>query len=182
MLIAFTGPKKCGKTTAAKTLRDDLAFKRLRFAGAIKEMCAVLLRRLGYEEEEIENRLDGDNKEKRVPELGVTARHMMQTLGSEWGRDHVRPDLWAKVVMTQAKKIKASVVIDDCRFPNEAKAVRENGGHVVRIVRPGLDSSDSHRSEQRHLDVQADHVINNDKGVEEFRDFVRQLPKVLTMI
>jgi hypothetical protein len=38
-------------------------------------------------------------------------------------------------------------VISDVRFPNEAEAITNAGGAVIRISRPGAGEGDSHASE-----------------------------------
>jgi len=186
MLLALTGPKNSGKTTAAKCLAQHHGFAHLRFAGAIKGMVLNLLLRIGYDRQEAIEFVDGDRKEEVIPELGVTGRHLMQTLGSEWGRDHVRPDLWAVVTLEEAQRVMEdegrSVVIDDCRFPNEAEATWERGGVVVRIVRPSAGSADSHRSEQRHTGIDADYTIRNEGSIEDFRSRVSVLPNQLSSL
>jgi hypothetical protein len=49
------------------------------------------------------------------------------------------------------------VVADDCRFGNEAEAVRGQGGVVFEVQRPGFDAAE-HASE---AGIPGDHVIRN---------------------
>lgn len=176
-LIAFSGYKGSGKTTAAKELVEEREFERLRFAGPMKEMITILLERLGYDEEEVEKRVDGPMKNTVVPDLGVTTRHMLQTLGTEWGREHIAKDIWPSITLAQAQNLMAEgqdVVIDDCRFPNEAEIVRERGGRIIRIDR-GLENDDSHASEAYIDDIDPDEVISNDGSISDFRKEVISL-------
>ena len=54
------------------------------------------------------------------------------------------------------------VFISDMRFPNEADLVKELGGCVIRIQRPGLDDGDGHASEHALDDYQGWNAeINN---------------------
>lgn len=82
----------CGKTTSAEYLRA-FGFKRLSFAGPLRRMVAVLLTELGYDYDQLDTLL-GLNKEQPLPSLGVSSRDLMRTLGTEWGRQCVHPQIW----------------------------------------------------------------------------------------
>lgn len=132
LIIAFTGLAGAGKSTAAAYLVKHHRFERVRFAGPLKAMMAAL----GLSQEQIE----GSEKEKPCALLGgKTPRYAMQTIGTEWGRDLIDFDLWIRAwqAAVDAKRPEIPVVVDDCRFPNEAAAVRAAGGVLVRIDRPG---------------------------------------------
>lgn len=145
-IIAFTGLAGSGKSTAAAHLVNRRGFTRVRFAGPLKAMMAAL----GCTPEEI----DGSKKELPCDLLGgKTPRHAMQTIGTEWGRDLISPDLWIRAWQAALAKVPADVpvVVDDCRFPNEADAVIAAGGLVVRIERPGAGTASVHASEGYQL-------------------------------
>ena len=146
LLIALTGPAGCGKSTAAHRLGawNLGGFHRVRFAGPLK----AALRAIGLTEAQV----DGDEKEIPCDLLcGKTPRHAMQTLGVEWGRTHIGADLWARAAMAQAEALRASgrpVVIDDCRFDNEAAAVAAAGGHVIYLTNRRAEGVPEHASER----------------------------------
>lgn len=124
-IIALTGLAGSGKSTAADYLIAVHGFTRVRFAGPLKAM----MRALGLSDRHIE----GDMKE--VPHemlCGKTPRQAMQTLGTEWGRKLIGDDFWINTWHQDAGR-HSRVVVDDCRFPNEAAAVRKLGGEVWRI-------------------------------------------------
>lgn len=154
VLIAFTGLAGAGKSTAALHLVETHGFHRVRFAGPLKAMMAAL----GLSQREI----DGDLKEQPCALLGdQTPRHAMQTLGTEWGRKLIVSDLWIRAWQAAMDALPpgAPVVVDDCRFPNEAEAVRAAGGVIVRIERPGAGTTSVHESEQHQLPTMS--VLNN---------------------
>lgn len=128
-VIAFTGKAGAGKSTAAAYLVRRHGYTRVRFAAPLKQM----MRALGLDDAEIEGHL----KETPSPVLqGKTPRHAMQTLGSDWGRDCIGPNFWIDLWGAEAARVIRAggrVVCDDCRFPNEAAAVRALGGRVVAI-------------------------------------------------
>lgn len=145
-VIAFTGKAGSGKSTAAKYL-IGCGYKLIKFADPLKDM----LRAVGYSQRQIE----GDLKEIE-DSSGRTPRHAMQTLGTEWGRKCMGEDFWVEI--WRERVTGATVVTDDCRFANEANAVRQAGGIVVKLEgRGGITSS--HSSEQ--LDFEPDLVIVN---------------------
>lgn len=128
VIIGFAGLIGAGKTTAALHLVGRHGFERVRFAGPLRAM----LRALGLSARELE----GDLKERPSRLLGgKTPRYALQSLGTEWGRDCIDPDLWVRA-WAAAIEGKPRVVVDDVRFANEVAAIRGLGGRIVRIARP----------------------------------------------
>ncbi len=141
-VIALTGLAGSGKSTASKYLVEKHGYQLVKFAGPLKDM----LRAIGLSEEQIE----GSLKEEPCEWLqGATPRHAMQTLGTQWGRDCIGPSFWIELWVRRVNQIIAAgghVVVDDCRFPNEANEARKLGGVVWRLVgRGGI--AGSHESE-----------------------------------
>jgi hypothetical protein len=67
---------------------------------------------------------------------------MMRTLGTEWGRNCLGPEFWARLWAVRAKRfldVGMSVVCDDMRFPEELAIVQGMGGQAWRVTRPGHD-------------------------------------------
>jgi hypothetical protein len=145
-IVAFTGLAGSGKSTAAHHLVNRRGFVRVRFAGPLKAMMAAL----GLTHEQIE----GSEKETPCSLLGgKTPRYAMQTIGTEWGRDIIDSQLWINAWNAALANVPAGVpvVVDDCRFPNEAEAVTAAGGIIVRIERPGAGTASIHSSEAHAL-------------------------------
>lgn len=168
-LIGFAGPLGCGKTTAAKELYHA-GWHIIRFAGPLKSMLAALGLTV--------NDTDGAGKENPHPFLlGKTPRYAMQTLGTEWGRNLIHPNIWTDAWFRQAEKaLKLSnVVADDLRFPNEANLIRALGGRVIRIQRTmeRKEQLDPHASEV--IPFSPDITICNDGSIEDFKLQIRAL-------
>jgi hypothetical protein len=139
----YSAAPGCGKTTAANLLIEH---QRVSFAAPLKRAVWSMLNHLGLEC----FRYVYTDKEAIIPELGVSARHMMQTLGTEWGRACIHPDFWVMIARVETQHIITNggcVVIDDVRFPNEAAMIRDLGGELWRIDRPGVSYDGNHSSE-----------------------------------
>lgn len=76
-------------------------------------------------------------KESINPTFGVSPRYMLQTLGTEWGRNLIHPDLWVLLADDELKRHGSVMVITDIRFQNEVKFVKQHGGKIIYIDRPG---------------------------------------------
>lgn len=112
----------------------------------------------------------------------VTPRYALQTLGTEWGRQ-LDENIWLLYADRDAakRKVEGFGIIPDCRFLNEAKFIKDSGGLLLEIVRPGYDGSDAlsagvatHASEMDRI-RDADkfkkyitHTINNDSSLDTF--------------
>lgn len=137
--IGIAGAKRSGKDTLARGLAEALAPIPVdSFAAPIRRFVADLL---GWSLEELEAR-----KEARVSWLDTTPRHMMQTLGTEWGRNLVDPELW---VASAFARNPTGAILSDVRFRDEARAIRDDYGVVIRVSRPGVEPGrDTHASER----------------------------------
>ena len=65
-------------------------------------------------------------------------RALLQWYGTDYRRAE-DPDYWVKRAMSEARPLQFDnylVVFDDVRFPNEAKAIQETGGIVIRVDTP----------------------------------------------
>lgn len=139
LLIGIAGPKRSGKDTLARLLCNTLPARQDSFAGPLRSFIGELI---GLNPELLDL-----HKETPVPWLdGVTPRQMMQTVGTEWGRVMVHPELWVHSLMNRISPTQHTV-ISDVRFPNEARAILAHGGIVIAIDRPGTGEGDTHISE-----------------------------------
>ena len=172
-LIGITGYKRSGKDTAGEVMASILGCQRIAFADPIKDAVRAILRAQGVEEATIEECIDGDLKEAPCPYLqDKSPRYVMQTLGTEWGRETLGDAIWVKAALNRAANSDVGTIITDVRFPNEAEAIREAGGVVVRVSRPETepDMADTlHPSEAGVAKIEADYVIRNDMSRDDFQ-------------
>lgn len=174
-LIALYSPAaQSGKSTVAGILQQERNFSRVRFAAPLKNMVRGLLLSMGITPDIVERMVEGDLKEAVVPGFStVTPRRLMQTLGTDWGREAVDNDLWAKVAMSKIKSRTAAhrhVVVDDLRFANEYRMLREIGAKIVRITRPSVQAVGEQRYEGLLEKAQFDVQIVNDGTLEDLRE------------
>lgn len=157
-VIALVGQAGAGKSEVRQHLCSNHDFISVKFASILKSM----LETLGLTDQEIEGAL----KEQPCSLLlGETPRYAMQTLGTEWGRDTIHPDLWVhawKVKVTKYLQLGHGVVCDDCRFMNEANtAATFHPSQIWRITRKDLPDRMKHASEQESDQIHADKTIKN---------------------
>jgi len=137
MLIGLSGHIKSGKSTAAALIRKfDPSFEERYFAYKLKFIAAYLT---GQDQTLFETQ---EGKEGFLEDWGMTRRKMLQQLGTESLRDHFHHDVWIKALFADYKDNPQcgcpfpNWIISDTRFPNEANAIKERGGKILRINRP----------------------------------------------
>lgn len=88
-----------------------------------------------------------ERKKEPIPLLGKSPRELMQTLGTEWGRHHVHPDLWVFLAAQRFIQTGDGMIIPDVRFENEADFVRKRGGVIIHVVGIREDRASEHDSD-----------------------------------
>lgn len=142
-VVGITGAARSGKDTIADYLCAEWDFGRIAFADPIKDMlCAMLGKDKAWLERNKDVHLDG---------LG-TPRRMLQTLGTEWGRELINDNIWINLARQKVFDIRndrsfSGVIFTDCRFNNEARAIQDLDGEIWRVVRESAPQVDVHVSE-----------------------------------
>lgn len=166
-VIGIHGPLNGGKDTVCsilKTLRPG-QFAQYAFARPLKEAGMILF---GFTMEHFEDRV---LKEQVDPYWGFSPRKAMQLLGTEYGRQLLREDIWIRraqreVELNKAKGLKT--IITDVRFENEAEWIRSLGDSagLIYLGVPGLvrDEKYNHASEAGISHAASDVNILNDKS------------------
>jgi len=177
-VLGLSGLAGAGKDYVADILCNEHGFVKVCYADPLKRICMDLF---GWSEE----RLWGESKYRNQPDPqlnGLTARHALQRLGTEFARD-CYPDVWVQHLLrtcavlargyhgydrslglmpraTNAgiKPVRA-VVVPDVRFVNEIKGLDSIGATIVRLIRIGDEPKWDHRSETEQLSV-PDEVFN----------------------
>lgn len=159
-LIGITGKARSGKDTIAAYMATKYGIERYAFASPIKAGVRTMFGLNG-------RHTDGDLKEIPLPEFGnKSPREMMQTLGTEWGRELVNCSIWVDLGLYEWNRLKAagkSLAITDVRFENEADAIRNAGGTIIHVRRPMAPGVSYHSSEAGVLAKGSDIIIDNDR-------------------
>ncbi len=156
-VIGLVGKAGAGKDTVARMIPFGVPHS---FASPLKEFCQ---RVFGWSNEQLwgpsELRSVPDPRYIRPNGEPLTPRYALQLLGTEWGRACC-PDIWPRLALRDARQIlnysdgSSVVVFTDCRFVNEAKAIREAGGQVWYIdrVEAGLPGDAGKHSSETEMD------------------------------
>lgn len=157
LIIGFAGKRTSGKTTAAKVAIEKHGFEKAKFAEAFKH---------GLRETfDLDHRhTDGDLKEVPCDQLlGTTPRALMEWFG-EGARQLCGEEIWVKrwFALHADLLLASNYVFDDVRNPNEAAAIQNAGGIVIRVLRDSADALPVLESETKIEEIDADfYVINN---------------------
>lgn len=165
MLIGIHGPLNGGKDTVANIIQllRPQRFNRYAFAKPLKDALKVML---GFSDMQLEDRV---LKEQVDQFWGFTPRRAMQLLGTEFGRDMLRKDIWikrAELEISRNAEAGRHTVITDVRFENEAEWLRSRDDAVlIYIVAPDVirDERYTHASEAGVSRSDTDIVLLNDK-------------------
>lgn len=198
-VVGLAGRKGSGKTTLAKLLAASsnavtdaqLKPQMVALAQPLKDMIAMLLTYKGIPQPELVQYIEGDKKEQPIIK-DVTARKLMQTLGTEWGRS-IDENLWTDIIENDVKELLNSykadvkwlkekqpetalparpfIIISDVRFPNEVEMVRRLGGKVFWVSRVD-EPADGHASEASLTISGCDGKIDNNGHI---ADSLKQL-------
>lgn len=168
-LIGLTGRAGSGKDTVAQFLCETQGFVQIALADPLRAGLKAMLHLTDAE------LCDRALKERPLDWLGRSPRALLQTLGTEWGRHQVAPDLWLRVAARRIAAIRASkpclhiagVVVSDIRFDNEAEWLRAQGGELWQIVRPGAGLDGATATHPSEHGVLGDLRLFNDGTLDE---------------
>lgn len=162
MLIGLCGAAGSGKDTVAEFLVRRHGFFRVAFADPIYEAVSAIT---GLSVEELHDRR---NKENTLGWVSCSPRRLLQSLGTEWGRDMIHPEIWVMSTMQRIEGM-TDVVISDVRFNNEAEAILARGGAVWRVCGRSVELGEAskHASEAGVGDRYVDSVIQNAGSMED---------------
>lgn len=177
--VALIGRARAGKDSVAGVLTSEYSYRRAAFADPLKDLALsadpVITDpdtgegfRLAY----LVDAFGWDVVKDEYP----SARRFLQTLGA--GVRSLDPEFWLRLALHHVvtnRETGYRTVVTDCRYLNEATALRHLGFTVVRVVRPDQDTSDSHPSETELGDYPADLVITNAGTLSDLRESVRLL-------
>lgn len=178
VLIGLTGRAGVGKDTVGNILRTLCAVRTLALADPIRNMLSVGL-------DIPTDCFERAQKEAPITRFGKSPRQLMQTLGTEWGRQHVAPDLWTRIAEKRISGWRTQMIfshidgvaVTDIRFADEAAWIHAQGGRVWHIDsnRDGIAPVSPHSSETGIDSNLIDACIINDGSIEDLQEVVVRL-------
>ena len=141
MIIGICGLIGSGKDTIADYLQNIHQFRRESFAHTLKDAVSSIF---GWDRELLEGRTRESREwreqvdpwwAERLKMPNLTPRYVLQVWGTEVARKSFHDDIWIAALENKLRKTHDDVVISDCRFPNEIKAIKNAGGIVIRVTR-----------------------------------------------
>lgn len=206
MILGITGFIGSGKDTIADYLCTFHGFKRLSFAGSLKDAVSSVF---GWDRELLEgvtttSRAWRENRDDWWSErlgMEVTPRRILQQWGTEVCRNGFHQDIWVASIENKLRTTTDNIVITDCRFSNEVKAIKNVGGITMRVSRgekpawydlavdlnkgpthigwaiakEKLQRLGVHASEYSSVGLDYDHHIQNDASIDELYNTVNGL-------
>lgn len=157
-IIAFVGYPRSGKDAAADYLVQHHGYTRVAFGDGVKTLLMATDPRYSDNLEYLERcKIEGT----------YSTRERLQNLGEVLRK--FDPDFWVKTAMQKIKSLPedAKVIITDIRYQNEFHLVKDMGGEVIGIKRPGYGAVNDHVSEQNTATIleHADRLVSNDDTI-----------------
>lgn len=174
MIIGINSYATVGKDTVAKIIQElqpENNWQVKKFSGVLKKVASLLtgIPQDRFEDQEFkESFLGGDWSLPVETPLDVvfgdvqfmkmmSVREFLQKLGTDAIRNGLHPNAWVNAAMVGYYPIHhdhapngfeyPKWIFTDCRFPNEAHAIKSKGGVIIRIDRPGVGPVNDHPSE-----------------------------------
>jgi hypothetical protein len=181
-------------------LEDQSGWEIMKFAGKLKDIAAHLtgIDREMFEDQEFKKtELDPewnipseitlvDGKVNLGEYKPMTVRDLLQKLGTECMRTGLHTNTWVNALFADYKPISynddvqpelPNWIITDTRFPNEAKAIKDKGGIIIRVERPGVEAINAHPSETGLDNWKFDYKIANVSDLFELKQSVLNVLK-----
>ena len=152
-------------------LEEQSTWEIKKYAGKLKQIASLLT---GIEIEDFEDQFI--KKQNLGPQWNVhgmpmTIREFLQKLGTDALRDGLHTNAWVNALFADYKCVPAdrapkgwdcdNWIITDVRFPNEAKAIKDRNGLLIRVDKPFVKPINNHPSETALDNWEFDYKIGN---------------------
>jgi len=202
MIIGVCGFIGSGKDTVADYLVNFHEFRRESFASTLKDAVAAVF---GWDRTMLEGRT-AEAREwreqvdpwwaERLAMPTLTPRWILQYWGTEVGRRSFHDDIWIASLENKLRNSKDSIVVSDCRFPNEIDSIKKLGGKIIWVQRGelpswydlaleankgsnialnGLKAAKIHASEWSWIGHEFDAILDNNGTIEELYRQIKNL-------
>lgn len=173
-IIGIGHVQRVGKDVAASALQRELGFTRYGFADQLKElsmaadpMVTATTRNVNVQIGHgklswVVGGMGWEGAKDTYPEV----RRFLQNLGSG-ARATFGEDFWVDQLFAKINRMNsARIVIPDVRYVNEVAAIKNAGGYVIRVNRPGAKAF-GHESETELMNFTGwDEEFDNDREID----------------
>ena len=207
-IIGIVGAIGAGKDTVADYLTNFHSFRRESFATSLKDAVAAIF---GWDRNLLEGRTKQSREWREQPDEWwatrlnmphLTPRWVLQYFGTDTCRMAFHDDIWIASLERKLLSSEDNIVISDCRFPNEFKAIQNAGGKIIRVRRGDdpewfsvasvinrgieneyllehykelMNSYNIHSSEWAWVGLEFSHVLKNDGTIDELYQQINNL-------
>jgi len=202
MIVGVCGFIGSGKDTVADYLVNFHEFRRESFASTLKDAVAAVF---GWDRTMLEGRTKEAREWREEVDLWwaerlamptLTPRWVLQYWGTEVGRRSFHDDIWIASLENKLRNSKDSIVVSDCRFPNEIDSIKKLGGKIIWVQRGelpswydlaleanrgsnialnGLKSAKIHASEWSWIGHEFDAILDNNGTIEDLYQQIKSL-------
>lgn len=166
-------------------LEEQSEWEIKKYAGKLKDIASHLT---GIDIEKFEDqefKKTNLSSEWNIHGMPMTVREFLQKLGTNALRDGLHSNIWVNALFADYNCVPAdrapggwdcdNWVITDVRFPNEAKAIKDRGGIMIRVDRPGVSPINNHPSETSLDQWKFDYKLVNNSDIFTLKDSVKQI-------
>jgi hypothetical protein len=155
-----------------------------KFAGKLKDIASHLtgIDIEDFEDQEFKKTNLGPEWDYQIDQFNpvqkMTVRDFLQKLGTDAMRMGLHDNVWVNALMAdyvnddQTGTV-PNWIITDTRFPNEAQSIKEKGGIIIRVDRPGIKPINDHPSEVGLDGWNFDYKIANVSDIYTLKETVR---------
>jgi len=175
-------------------LEEQSGWEIMKFAGKLKDIAEHLtgIPIENFEDQEFKKTNLGPEWDYQIDEFNtptkMTVRDFLQKLGTDALRMGLHDNVWVNALMVDYTpewttdegahdpvQELPNWIITDVRFPNEAQAIKDRGGIIIRVDRPGVKPINDHPSEIGLDDWKFDYRIANVSDVFALAQTVRSI-------
>lgn len=168
-------------------LEDQSGWEIRKFAGKLKDIAEHLtgIPLEKFEDQEFKKTNLGPEWNYQIdkfnPVQKMTIRDFLQKLGTDAMRNGLHDNVWVNALMADYTPDEdgdlPNWIVTDTRFENEAQAIKDKGGIIIRVNRPGVEPINDHPSEVGLDHWKFDYTVANLSDIFDLKETVRGILK-----